>query len=140
MNKTFSSRGTKPAPAARSKARKLADDLIDDVAETTSDMRTRAQRGATKARAAVADRAEELSDDLHVVGDRAAGLTRRVADRVAEGVSRMSDDLRGRSLTDVLDGAQGFAKRNPAVVVAGALFAGLVLSRLARSSDRNRRG
>jgi len=134
MNKTLSSRTTKAASAVRAKTGKLA----DDAENAATRARTGARGGASKARAAVADRADEMADGLNDAGDGTASLP-RVSDGFPDGVSRINDSPGGRGLSDVMQDAQDFARRNPAVVVVGALIAGLVLSRVVRSPDRKRR-
>lgn len=52
----------------------------------------------------------------------------------ADGVGRLSDDLRDRSVHELVGIASGYARRQPAVFFAGAVAAGFALSRFLKSS------
>jgi hypothetical protein len=52
----------------------------------------------------------------------------------ADGVGRLSDDLRDRSIHELVGIASGYARRQPAVFFAGAVAAGFALTRFLKSS------
>jgi hypothetical protein len=96
-----------------------------------------ADRYATKQKEAGAQHVESLARAV----DRAAGELEstspelaRYARRAASSVDAFSDTLRQRSVRDLIDDTNDFARREPALFFAGAVVAGIVLSRFLRSS------
>lgn len=131
MNKPMTTTAKKAASATRAKARRVADDLDEDLRDTA----TRVRSKATQARAAVADRAEDVAEDLDEAAAGAGSYARRAVEGLSDRAQDLSDSLRSRNMADMIEDAQGFARRNPAVVAAGALVIGLLLSRAARPRD-----
>jgi hypothetical protein len=70
--------------------------------------------------------AEELSREL----PQAAGFIHSAADNL----NRAASSLRERSVEDLVSSFNGFARRQPAAAFAGAVLAGLVVSRFLKSS------
>jgi hypothetical protein len=65
----------------------------------------------------------------------------RVARRAAERIESFSNSLEGRDLTDALESAQDYARRQPALFYGGAFLLGLAAARfLKASSERHRHG
>lgn len=61
----------------------------------------------------------------------------RLLEIVASGVSDLSENLRDRNLSSLLSQAEGIARRNPTIFVAGAAAAGFAVTRyLMSSGDR----
>jgi len=61
----------------------------------------------------------------------------RYARRAASSVDRLSETLRQRSVRDLVDETNDFARREPALFFAGAIVAGIALSRFLRSSEEH---
>ncbi len=55
-------------------------------------------------------------------------------DQAASKVENLSQYLRNTQVEDLLRSAEGFAKRQPVMVVAGAFIAGIFLARMIRGS------
>jgi hypothetical protein len=55
------------------------------------------------------------------------------AQRLSEGVARVADHVRHRSLDELTADAQMLARRNPAVFLVGSVAVGLALSRFMKA-------
>lgn len=118
------------AEAGRTVTHKIA----AEAADTFDAVREAATDRAGAVRDTLADAADRFADRLETEGDRAAGLSARVLDGLANGVTTVSDSLRGRSLGDLLADAQGYARRNPGTFALGAAVAGFAIARMIGSS------
>lgn len=90
---------------------------------------------------------ERMADTVHGVADalrRTAGTLEReenqaiarYADQAAAQIDRFSETVRRREIGDLVAGAEGFARRQPSLFIAGAVAAGFVIGRvLARPSE-----
>ena len=86
--------------------------------------------------------AEALRRTADAQGEESPTVS-RCADQAAVQLERFSDTLRQRDLADLLAGAEGLARRQPALFIAGAVAAGFVMTRLVAapsSPARHRRG
>lgn len=108
-----------------------------DVAAT---MREGLEARADVARDSLAEGGKRLAESIRTAaGDPNAGtIQAKVLDVVADNVAQMSDRLRGRDLRSLMDDVQGFARRSPAVFVAGAAVAGFAMARFLRASSEPR--
>lgn len=135
--------GTKQALA------KGGEQVKGEVARATSEMR---QKGGEVASTAVeqADRyateqkeagAEHVASFARAVDRAADELERsspelaRYAHQAASSVDKLSDTLRQRSVRDLIDESNDFARREPALFFGAAVIAGMVISRFLRSSE-----
>lgn len=146
----------------------LKQDIGAEAKRTSAELRSQADEGleAIKSQAAdmagaVQDKAETLAGQGKDAGaERAEGLAhavRRAADDLessspeiakhvraaADSVEGVADSLRERSVGDLINEMNGFARRQPAAFFGAAMLAGFALSRFAKSSaapDRDRTG
>lgn len=116
-----------------------------NVAEQTRGQAERIAREATEAgrdimdrqRASVAAELEAIVKALKKAADAfhdehqdsIADYTRRAAD----GLSRLSHDLRDKDLDTLIDNVNDYARRQPGVFLGGAVAAGFLLSRFLKS-------
>lgn len=86
----------------------------------------------------IADQGQRLASGLHDAAvDRGDGTVQsRLLDTIASSVSDASEGLRGRSMGEILEDAQAFARRHPGMFVAGAALAGFALARFAVASSK----
>ena len=63
-------------------------------------------------------------------------LQDRVMDSISNGVSNITEGLRGISLGNLYQEAEAMARRNPAAFVAGAALAGFAVGRFALASSK----
>ncbi|MDQ0390324.1 hypothetical protein [Labrys monachus] len=148
---------TDPMAQTKEKTEKLkqnASGVLDDVRDLAS---TAAEEGKTYARTAASDASGAFKDAVESnktagaqavadlarsaknAADEMEGQSPQIAKIVrstAEGVERISTDIRDRSVGQLLDSVTDFAKRQPAAFFGCGILAGVVLSRLMRSSDR----
>jgi gas vesicle protein len=136
------------------KLRQTASGVMDDVRDLAS---TAADEGKSYARSAASDASSAFRDAVEsnktAGADAVANLARsaksaadgiegqspqiaRIVRSTAEGVEKLSTDVRDRSVGELLDSVTDFAKRQPAAFFGCGILAGLVLSRMMRSSDR----
>ena len=120
--------------AATEAGRTAKDKFAAGAADTLDAARDLAEDSADDARASFFDAGDRIARGLQSHADETSGFQARVLNGLADGVSTVSDGLRGRTLGDLVTGAQDYARRNPGLVVAGAAVAGFALARFLRSS------
>jgi hypothetical protein len=111
------------AEALKNRATEAIRDTAGDFAEQ------RKREGAEHIKGfgrAVHGAADELGKEI----PQAADYVHSAADRL----ERAADDLRNRSMEDLVDSFTRFARRQPAAAFAGAVLAGFVLSRFLKSA------
>ncbi|MCB1338219.1 MAG: hypothetical protein KDK10_12460 [Maritimibacter sp.] len=124
------------ARAAGADALKKARDEAAEVVTTAAQaIRAEAEARADEGKAQISREGLRLTDALK---ERAATadyeLERRVLDAVASGVAEMSQGLRTRSVSSIIEDTERFARNHPGAFVAGAAIAGFALARFARAS------
>ncbi len=100
------------------------------------------------------EKAEQVAEDQKLVGtghmrtlaSAVHGAGRQLEDGmpkiakavhgVAQQIEQTADDLRNRSMDDLFEGFDRYARRQPALVFGGALMAGFVLTRFLKSSAK----
>jgi len=115
-------------------------------------------RQAKDAAGAVRDQAENLVDRGKEAGadkvDRYVGVARRAADdleehsptgaryirEAAEGIEELSSSLREKSIGEIIDGVQDFARRKPVIFFGGTLLTGFAILRFVKSSSERQIG
>lgn len=115
----------------------LLSDVRDRAVETLGVARDAVAARADKAKAAVADAGSRLADGLRSAASDADGnsLQSRSLTMIAGGLQDVARGLNGQSLSTIVTDARDFARRNPALCVAGAAVAGFALIRLLRASN-----
>ena len=87
--------------------------------------------------------ADAIANIAHSVKEAADGIEKQspqVASMVrsaAEGVERISTDIRDRKVGELLDSVKKFEQRKPAAFFGVGILAGVMLTRIMRSSDRS---
>ena len=81
----------------------------------------------------IAHSVKEAADGIEKQSPQVAGMVRSAA----EGVERISSDIRDRNVGELLDSVTKFAQRQPAAFFGVGILAGVVLTRMMRSSDRS---
>jgi hypothetical protein len=135
-----------------------AADIADRAGDVASQMRDHATAAASDLVEPMKDRARELAEEQKRAGaDRLGGVARAVhqaADQLgnelppeatqyvhqaAEGIERVSSAIRDRSVGDLFDDLNDFARQQPVAFFGGAVLAGFVLSRFLKSSAQSTR-
>ncbi|WP_246093955.1 MULTISPECIES: hypothetical protein [Mesorhizobium] len=81
----------------------------------------------------IAHSVKEAADDIEKQSPQVAGMVRSAA----EGVERISTDIRDRNVGELMDSVTKFAQRQPAAFFGVGILAGVMLTRIMRSSDRS---
>jgi aspartokinase len=103
-------------------------------ADTMETVRTAAGERADAARDTLVSAGERLAETLQNEASATDGISSRVFNGLASGVTTVTDGLRGRTLGDLLSDAQDYARRHPGTFAVGAAVAGFALARFLRSS------
>lgn len=86
-----------------------------------------------------ADRVEEIAQAINRTGAQFSDNEPTLADlatRLAGTVGNLATRLREGSIDDLVEDTRAFARRNPALFVAGGLLAGFALARFVKASPR----
>lgn len=133
-------------------ARKAAEDLKETgkdalhgaksvMGDAMSELKAGATAKAEEVRETIAEEGQRMADSLReAAGQQSGSVQGRVLETMASGVTAVSDSLRSHDVSSLFADIQSFAKRNPALFVAGAAAAGLVLARLAAQAGRTDTG
>jgi hypothetical protein len=119
-----------------------AADLKRQAKDAVHDMSVRARSAADEQKNVAAERVGGVaralrvaSDDLH---DQGQSLVAGYSRHVAEGLEAMAQSLSRRSLGDLVEGVEDFARERPVAVLGGAMVAGFALARFMKSSAGRR--
>lgn len=128
------------AGQAQKKASEIASEAKEQVTRT-------ATRVGEQAKNTIDARMSDVAHDLGSVADAVRHTSQEVSGgnetvarygtKIAEQIEGVSSYLDERSLDDVLNDVQDFARRQPAVFLGGAFMLGLMVGRFLRSSERN---
>ncbi|MDT0630581.1 hypothetical protein [Rubrivirga litoralis] len=135
-------------------AKKAASDVADTAKDAASDLaqqaKSEAKDLAQQAKSKAADRASEqkekatgvLSDVATALHDTSDSLRdqdqdafARYADQAADQVEQFTSAVRDRSVGEILDEAERFARRDPGLFVGGAFLLGIFGARFLKASD-----
>jgi len=133
-------------------ARRAAEDLKETgreayegaksvMGDAMADLRSGATAKADEVREVIAEEGSRMARSLHeAAGQYGGGVQARVLDTMASGLDSVSRTIATRDAESLLHDVQSFARRNPAIFIAGAAVAGIVLVRLAAQSGRGAEG
>ena len=110
---------------------RLVDKVKDGAVSQLSTQKDRASDGIGSVVQAVRQSTQQLRDQRH---DTIA----QYVDQAAAQLERFSNTLKEKNVSDLLDEAQRFARRNPALFVGGAFALGLLSARFFKSSRDQR--
>lgn len=111
-----------------STATRIADRVKEHAAAQLSTQKDRATEGLGSVVSAVRSTTNSLRDQQH---DTVA----RYVEQAADQIERLSERLKDKDVTELLDDAQRLARRQPALFVGGAFALGLVGARFLKSSS-----
>jgi hypothetical protein len=119
-----------------------AADLKRQAKNAVHDMGVRARSAADEQKNVAAERVGGVaralrvaSDDLH---DQGQSLVAGYSRQVAEGLESIAQSLSRRSLGDLVEGVEDFARERPVAFMGGAMVAGFALARFMKSSAGRR--
>src|SRR4051794_18025748 len=110
----------------------IMDKVKDGAVSQLSTQKDRATDGIGSVAQAVRQSTQQLRDQRH---DTIA----EYVDQAAAQLERFSKTLKEKNVSELLDEAQRFARRNPALFIGGAFAIGLLSARFLKSSGGGRR-
>jgi hypothetical protein len=128
---------------AREQIREVKDQVVDQARNTWQQARDRAGSSLGESKSQVADQFGTVADALrrtteHLRSEdqqRIAGLT----ESAAQQMEQLANYLRNKDARAMRQDLENLARRQPALVMGGALILGLVSARFLKSSERQRR-
>ena len=115
---------------AKTAASHVMSEAKDELSSRASSQKDRAVRGLSTVAEALRGTKRELDDNAPGFGP--------LAEKAAESVDRLSDYVRTRTVGDIIDNVERFARRESAIFLGGAFALGLIAGRVLRSSPRGR--
>jgi len=124
--------------SAREQVRQAKDKVVHQARTTLRDARDRAGSSFTQGRQQAADQLGGIGGALHRTSETLRGEDQArfadVADNVAQRIDRMADYLRESDGRAIARDIEGLARRQPALVFAGAFAIGVLAARFFKSS------
>ena len=121
------------AASVSTDAKNYAGSVVSDAAGAFKEAVESNKTAGADAIANIAHSVKEAADGIEAQAPQVAGVVRSAA----EGVERISSDIRDRNVGELLDSVTKFAQRQPAAFFGVGILAGIVLTRMMRSSDRS---
>ncbi|MER8806048.1 hypothetical protein [Mesorhizobium australicum] len=121
------------AASVSTDAKNYAGSVASDAAGAFKEAVESNKTAGADAIANIAHSVKEAADGIETQSPQVAGMVRSAA----EGVERISSDIRDRNVGELLDSVTKFAQRQPAAFFGVGILAGVVLTRIMRSSDRS---
>jgi hypothetical protein len=121
------------AASVSTDAKNYAGSVASDAAGAFKEAVETNKTAGADAIANIAHSVKEAADGIEKQSPQVAGMVRSAA----EGVERISSDIRDRNVGELLDSVTKFAQRQPAAFFGVGILAGVVLTRIMRSSDRS---
>ena len=122
--------------SANNRLRSQADELMQAAKQRAKDIAAEQKDAAAAQLGCVARGLREAAGSMQGESE----LAGRYAGKAAEGLERLSDDLRGADFDELVERTENYARRNPAVFLGGAVAAGFLFARFIKSSrERTRR-
>ena len=132
------------ADSAKSAAEDVADKATDKAKAVAGDAASAAQSTAETGKAQATGALDDVADVLHDTSDSLRDHDRdafaQYADQAARQVEQFTSAIRDRSVGEILDEAERFARREPGLFVGGAFLLGIFGARFLKAdapgSDR----
>ena len=121
------------AASVSTDAKDYAGSIASDAAGAFKEAVETNKTAGADAIANIAHSVKEAADGIEKQSPQVAGMVRSAA----EGVERISTDIRDRNVGELFDSVTKFAQRQPAAFFGVGILAGVMLTRIMRSSDRS---
>lgn len=132
------------AASAEQKAGKLGEQAKQAASGAAADAKRQARSFAQgqkdEAAGQVGGVAEALRSAAGSLDDQDQRAVAGYARQAASGLDRVSDALSNRSIDDLIETVEDFARHQPIAFLGGSVLAGFVMSRFAKSSAERRNG
>jgi hypothetical protein len=130
------------AEAAKQKAGELGQQAKQAASGAVKDAKQQARGFADEQKDQAASQVDGVAQALRSAAgsldDQDQSAVAGYARQAASGLDRVSDALSNRSLDDLVETVEDFAKRQPVAFIGGAALAGFVMARFAKSSAERR--
>ena len=134
--------GNKPAEKLKDQAKKSAEMAKKKASEAAEQAKTKARSFADEKKEEAAGQVGGVASALRSTADNLEGEDQAsmagYARQAASGLDRVSDALSNRNVDDLLETAEDLARSQPVAFIGGAVLAGFVLARFAKSSSERR--
>ena len=123
----------------KEQAQGVVDQAQSAMGQVTDQAREQAMSQADARKGQAADSIDTVAEAARGLGQQLrdkdqAGMA-RYADQMADSIEGFSNYLRHTDVADILDDAQGFARRQPALFLGGAFLVGVLAARFLKSSS-----
>jgi hypothetical protein len=122
------------AEEARSVAADATNQVRDLAGQTLGDLRSQAEDQGRQQKDKLTGTLTTFGDELGSMAENGSGLAADVAREVGDRAQTLARHLDGREPRELLDDVRRFARQRPGTFLLGALAAGVVVGRLARST------
>lgn len=133
------SQGAGGEGAARDQIRQARDKIVDQAKSTFNDARERAGTGLGQGRRQAADQLGGIGSALRRTGEQLRGEDQQrfadLADSASQRIERAANYLRDSDGRVIARDLETFARRQPALVFAGAFALGVLAARFLKSSE-----
>ena len=130
--------GQKPPVTQQAKqaAADIADKAKGAAADTAQKVADTARSQADAAKSAAADEISGVASAMRAAAEemRSGSPQERTFGQIAEGIADVSDAMREKDLSTMVQDVSDFARRNPLVFLGGAALIGFAATRFARAS------
>lgn len=116
-------------------AKDKAGDLLDQAKSTATD---KLDAGKEQATGLLGNAAEALHDTADALREHDNDAFARYADAAADQVAQFTDSLRGKSVGELLDEAERFARRDAGLFLGGAFVLGIFGARFLKAATPQR--
>lgn len=126
------------APTATDAARQAADSAKSEASHLASEASQQARSLIDQQKDLAADRLDDVAKALRQTADQldqqAPGMFANYARRAVSGLDGCASALRNKNVDALIADAENFARREPALFVAGSVAVGFALARFLKSS------
>lgn len=122
--------------AAKEEGKDLRDAAVAEAKSVKDKAVGTARAKAEGAKDGVAAQVDSIGNALRGASDelRHGSAQEQVLSMMADGVADFADGIRGKSVTDMIDGAANFGRRHPGAFLGGAALLGFAAVRMAKAS------
>lgn len=121
------------------KSQSVLKDVKSAIGDMAQPLKEKAEQVAEDQKQAGTGHMSALATAVHGAGrELETGMPKiaKAVHGVARQIEQTADDLRNRSMDDLFEGFDRYARQQPALVFGGALMAGFVLTRFLKSSAK----
>jgi hypothetical protein len=138
--------GQNPTEQVKDEVQQKTSEVMDQARQTTGQAMDQARESAftmlnqQKGRAAegLGSVASALRQTGETLEEQDQGMLGQYAQRAADQVEQIADQLRNRDVDEILYEVEGFARREPEIFLGGAVLLGLLAARFLKSSNARR--